>query len=142
MKQPVKSNWNIFPVFFTATRFESRIIFKSACYIRKFGSSCGIALHSDAGFVLNENKYMFNKNNTCIKVNHKIIIRPTFVHISWRRRHNCANTLVLIFVIYSMRKVPRCSSFMSHLLTYQIPWKSPCLQILFVWEISFSSTKH
>lgn len=64
---------------------------------------------------------MFNESNTCIKVNH-IIIWPTFVYISWHRGRNCVNTLVLIFVIYSMRKVPRCSSFTPHLLTYQKPW--------------------
>ena len=42
MKQPAKSNSNIFPVSFTATRFESRIIFKGTCYIN---SEVPVGLH-------------------------------------------------------------------------------------------------
>jgi hypothetical protein len=35
------------------------------------------------------------------------------------RGHICVSTLVLVFVIYSMRKFPGCASLMPHLLTYQ-----------------------
>ena len=135
MKQPAKSNSNIFPVSFTATRFESR-------FICKFGSSCAFTLHSDADFVLKEYRYMFNESNTYIKVNHKIVKLPKFVHISWHRGHNCVNTLVLIFVIYSMRKFLRCSSFMLHLLTYQTPWNIALFTNIIRLRTFFSSTEY
>ena len=45
MKQAAESNSNIFPLSFTATRFES-FLTEHATWIRK------LLLHSDAGFFL------------------------------------------------------------------------------------------